>query len=334
MIRLYAERETVMRNALFFSAVLLTCFSADTEPAWLAGRPLFNPGPKGAFDAVAVKDPSIVRFGDQWHLFYTARGEDGYSLGYAAAPALEELDASPRHCLVQLGGDRDAYAAAPQVFYFVPDKHWHLVYQTRDSNYQPVYSRTADINDPASWSAPASLVNKDDKAKWIDFWVICDDESAWLFYTRDHEAVWAMECPLARFPRGFASPRRVFAPVHEAVHVYRNTADGRYHMLYETRLRGDIRRFGLATAETLGGPWQDATPGYVTGAMLQFPPDVPRWTDEVSHGEMLRTGHDQRLEYDADESRFLIQGMREEAHTGEYSQLTWRLGIIERSPGG
>ena len=326
--------KTGIRTLALGGGMLCWCCLCLANPtAWVAGPPVFTPGPEGAFDAVAVKDPSIVRHDGKWHLFYTARGQDGYSLGYAAAPALEALDKAPRHCLEQLRGKTNGYAAAPQVFYFAPDEHWYLVYQTRDSNYQPVYARTPDITEPGSWSRPRNLGEKKDLEKWIDFWVICDEQCAWLFYTRGHRAVYAMECPLTEFPHGFANPREVFAPVHEAVHIYRNTADGRYHMLYETRIRKDIRRFGLAVAKSLGGPWRDVTRDYATGAMLRFPEGVSRWTGEVSHGEMLRVGYDHRLEYDVRESRFLIQGMREEAHTGEYSELTWRLGVIERGGG-
>jgi len=34
--------------------------------------PLLEPGPPGAFDAMSVETPSVVRFGGLWHLYYTA----------------------------------------------------------------------------------------------------------------------------------------------------------------------------------------------------------------------------------------------------------------------
>jgi hypothetical protein len=44
---------------------------------------------------------------------------------------------------------------------------------------------------------------------------------------------------------------------------------------------------------------------------------------------MIRTGYNQKLEYDPADGRFLIQGMRSKEHVGEYRRLGWRLGIIK-----
>ena len=125
---------------------------------WRLGPPLLLPGEPGAFDEVAVKDPSIVYFSDAWHVFYTARSKAAYSLGYASAPRLEALQGAERHQLSHLGGRQDGYAAAPQVFFFEPQQRWYLVYQTRDANYQPVYATTTAIAEAGSWSGPKNLV--------------------------------------------------------------------------------------------------------------------------------------------------------------------------------
>ncbi len=297
---------------------------------WQAGAPILEPGAPGTFDEVAVKDPSIVFAEGQWHLFYTAGSKDAYGLGYVAAPTIEGFSKALRHHLAQLGGASDAYAAAPQVFYFTPQRKWYLVYQTRDTNYQPVYATTENLADPASWAGPLPLVAKNESAKWIDFWVICDDTHAYLFYTRSHQAVYAMRSPLDAFPQGLANPHEIFAPVHESVHVYRVKGRPEYHMLYECRDSRDLRRYGLAAAASLDGPWKHVTGDYASGEMLRFEPGVTPWTAEVSHGEVLRSGHDERLEYDAAETRFLIQGLSAAQHQGAYTDLPWRLGILRR----
>ena len=103
-------------------------------------------------------------------------------------------------------------------------------------------------------------------------------------------------------------------------------------MFYETRPEGEkMRRYGLATASNLLGPWIRVADDYATGAKLVFANEADRWTDEVSHGEMIRTGYDQKLEYDPADGRFLIQGLRSKKHVGEYRRLGWRLGIIKPS---
>lgn len=53
---------------------------------WDLGPALLKPGPSGSFDETEVKDPSLVYHDGQWHVFYTARGRDRYSIGYLSAP--------------------------------------------------------------------------------------------------------------------------------------------------------------------------------------------------------------------------------------------------------
>ncbi len=296
---------------------------------WTVGAQILGPGPQGSFDDIAVKDPSIVYWSGSRHLFYTAVGREGASTGYVSAPGVEELQAAPRHQLSQIRGRRSRYACAPQVFFFRPQSTWYLICQTEDAGYQPVYSTTRSIDDPTSWADPRPLVAKQDAAKWIDFWIICDAATAYLFYTRAHEDVYVMTTDVDRFPVGFSDPRRVFGPVHEAVHVYAASGLDEYHMLYETRRCDDRRRYGLAIAGSPLGPWRDVTRDFASGDKLRHPSASDRWTDEVSHGEMIRSGCDERLEYDPARIRFLIQGLPADDHAGPYQALPWRLGIIE-----
>lgn len=319
-----------MKRPMTICLWLLACSVAlASEPVgktWRLDGPLFLPGPPGSFDEVAVKDPSIVFAQGNWHLFYTARGRDQYSTGYACASTLEALQASPRYRLDALGG-RGQYACAPQVFYFEPQGRWYLIFQTRDANYQPAFSTTTTITEPESWTAPAPLLKKDTPAKWIDFWVICDESRAYLFYTQAHNAVMVRTTSLEAFPRDWGPAREVFTGVHEGVHIYKVKGRDEYHMVYELN-HGGIRSFGLATAEALAGPWQKVTDRYATGDQLAFTADVEHWTDMVSHGELLRAGFDQRLEYDPNRCQWLIQGLRESDANVPYESLPWSLGMM------
>jgi arabinoxylan arabinofuranohydrolase len=294
--------------------------------AWKISDPILLPGPDGSFDHVAVKDPSIVFFADQWHLFYTARSEAEYTAGYVSAKELQGLQQAPRHELERIRG-KSRYGCAPQVFYFQPQGKWYLIYQTRDANYQPAFSTTATIARPETWTGPQPLIGKDARIKWIDFWVICDQERAYLFYTQAHQEVIVRSTALADFPRGWGEAEQAYTGVHEAVHVYKVIDQDEFHMIYELN-EGDVRSFGLARSTHPAGPWEKVTDRYATGDQLRYTGKA--WTDMVSHGEVLRSGYDQRMEYEPCGCRWIVQGILSKDVAGPYPSLRWKLGVMTR----
>ena len=60
---------------------------------------------------------------------------------------------------------------------------------------------------------------------------------------------------------------------------------------------------------------------------------APHWADSVSHGELLRTGVDQKMEVDPRGLKFLIQGALQSQIQGKpYGEIPWRLGLLELAP--
>jgi Glycosyl hydrolase family 62 len=138
--------------------------------------------------------------------------------------------------------------------------------------------------------APGLLLSSAEN--WIDFWVICDAKQAYLFFTREHREVVVMTTPIGDFPSGFRDPQVVFSPLIEAAHVYRlQGAPERYEMLFEVA-GGPLRKYGLATANALIGPWRTETTEYAHH--VQFP----------------------------------IQAMQAAQHLGDYRALPWRLELL------
>ncbi|TEA19763.1 Alpha-L-arabinofuranosidase C [Colletotrichum sidae] len=75
-----------------------------------------------------IKDPSIVKIDSKYHVFASTAQASGYNLVYFSFTDLDSAKAATFHYLDQtpIGtGNR----AAPQVFYFAPQKLWYLVYQ-------------------------------------------------------------------------------------------------------------------------------------------------------------------------------------------------------------
>jgi len=300
----------------------------DVGSRWAVGDPILSPGPEGSFDEVAVKDPSIVFFEETWHLFYTARSKTEYTTGYVSAKKLTGLQSAPRHELRMIRGE-SRYGCAPQIFYFEPQRKWYLIFQNRDSNYQPAFSTTATIPNPESWNKAKPLLPKDHPAKWIDFWVICDRTKAYLFYTQAHKGVIVRATDLESFPNGWGEGRMVFEGVHEAVHVYKVKGRDEYHMIYELN-KGAIRSYGLAVAGDLAGSWRRITDSYASGDQLEAVDQTEPWTEMVSHGEVLRSGSDAQMEYEPENCLWLIQGLLRRNAKGSYPSLPWKLGIMRR----
>lgn len=298
----------------------------STENIWQISDPVLLPGSIGSFDEVAVKDPSIVYFENKWHLFYTARSNTEYTTGYVSAEELTDLQSAPRHQLNMIRG-KSRYGCAPQVFYFEPQNQWYLIFQNRDSNYQPAFSTTKTITKPESWTLPLPLIRKDAQDKWIDFWIICDDATAHLFYTQLPDKVIVRSTSFEEFPNGWGESEEVFNGVHEAVHIYKVLDKNEYHMIYELNSNG-IRSFGIATANNLKGPWKKVTDNYASGEQLRFAGESEVWTEMVSHGEVLRSGYNQQMEYEPDKCKWLIQGMLKKDAVLPYPSRSWQLGII------
>jgi glycosyl hydrolase family 62 len=318
----------------FLVFLLLTIPLAGADIHWRAEpSPLLTRGSAGSFDDVSVKDPTIVEHEGKWHLFYTAFREPlrPPSIGYASAATIAGLAAARRRQIPQLAGSRRPYAAAPQVFFFAPQQTWYLIYQTQDHpGIQPVYATTKTIDDPASWSPPRNLVSRHEDARWIDFWVICDDDYAYLFYSRTQRDIYMRKTKLAEFPSGWGPHRHILdTPIKEAVHVYKVHGRDEFHLFYEAGSHPNkTRYFGQAWAPSLDGPWTHITDSYATGDQIAFPAGAKPWTDIVSHGEAIRAGYNQRLEY-LEDARWLIQGLRREVYSGPYQQLPWVIGLIE-----
>jgi hypothetical protein len=53
------------------------------------------------------------------------------------------------------------------------------------------------------------------------------------------------------------------------------------------------------------------------------------WTDSFGHGELIRSGHDERLEVELKGLRFLYQGSSYADREGRLPrEVPWRLGIL------
>jgi hypothetical protein len=233
----------------------------------------------------------------------------------------------------------EGFFCAPQVFYFTPHKKWYLLCQASDESweakYSPACSTTADITRPDSWSKLTPLFdNKPANIEgWLDFWIICDDSKAHLFFTSLDGKMWRCETPLENFPHGWSQPVVALqADVFEASHTYRLKGQDKYLTVIEAQNGSGWRYYKAYLADRLDSQWiplageKDKS----FASMLNVEHPAARWTDVISHGELLRAGYDEKLEVEPGNLRFLFQGVLDKERAGKnYGQIPWRLGILE-----
>jgi hypothetical protein len=92
------------------------------------------------------------------------------------------------------------------------------------------------------------------------------------------------------------------------------------------------RYYKSYVADRLDGRWSAlaADKDNAFASMRNVTQSGGRWTDAVSHGELIRSGHDEKLEVEAANPRFLIQGVLDRDRAGKkYGDILWRLGMLE-----
>ncbi len=301
---------------------------------WKVSEPLVAPLQRTGDRTYSVKDPTIVRYKGRWHLFCTVRGEKrSHQIEYISFENWENVDKAQRRLLTV----SDGYFCAPQVFYFEPHKKWYLIYQASDKSrkpaLQPAYSTTDDISKADSWTKPTLLFGRhpDNVKMWIDFWVICDDVKAHLFFTSLDGKMWRAETKLENFPAGWSRPSVVLeGDIFEASHTYRVKNIDKFLTVVEAQDKG--RRYYKAyIADRLDGQWRPlaATKAKPFARAVNCGHTGQHWTDSFSHGELIRDGFDQKLQIDCSNMQFLFQGVSDEDKKGKrYGQIPWRLGIL------
>lgn len=304
--------------------------------AWRVGPPLIS-RPESATDTyISIKDPSVVYYKGRWHLFCSViRQGAPYQTEYLTFRDWNSVGSARRQTLRMHQGGR---YGAPQVFYFAPHRKWYLICQAMHDTWNPQYAAafatTSDITDPDSWSPlkPLGALPAEGKPG-LDFWIICDDQKAYLFFTTLDGRLWREETSLRSFPTGWSQPALALQDdIFEAGHIYRLKGLDRYLAVIEAQSGHGWRYFKAYLADRLDGEWRPlaASKDQAFASMANTEHTPPRWTDCISHGELLRAGYDQRLEVDPARLRFLFQGVLDSECAGRgYGQIPWRLGLLE-----
>lgn len=315
-----------------------------TSFQWSSSGILISPKPDATHNIVSIKDPSVVRFDNRWIVYATTANTAGnWSLAEMDFSKWSQAAAAPQHFLDTNPNIGTGYRAAPELFYFAPQHLWYLVYQTG----LPSYSTSTNPMDPQSWSAPKNFLSSMPQVIadnigngfWVDMWVICDQVNCYLFSSDDNGHLYRSQTTVADFPNGFGNtvialqdPNRL--RLFEASNVYKVRGNQQYLLDVEAIGSDGRRYFRSWTSPAIDGQWTpladtEANP-FIRSNNVTFAPGVTPWTEDFSHGEMIRAGFNQHLVIDPCHLQFLYQG-EDPSASGDYSQLPWRLGLLTQT---
>ncbi len=307
-----------------------------TVPAmWEYTAPLLAPGKRDTDVSFSLKDPTVVCQDGRWHVFMTVKLPGRTATEYASFDRWEDADKAPR-TLLRVSDSK--YYCAPQVFYFTPHKKWYLVYQVGVPDAKKMwvaYSTTTNIAAPMSWTQAQPILDggtSDPRQEGgLDYWIVCDGQRAYLFFTSLNGKLWRMWTKLEDFPRGFAHCEIALqAAIFEASHTYKLKGTGQYLTIVEENGR---RYYKAYLGDRLDGPWtplaDTAEKPFAGWTNIRPASGVEPWTDNVSHGELIRDGTDQTMTVDPCALRFVFQGVLDKEKAGKgYGQFPWRIGIL------